>query len=156
VEDPVRIHGFLTVILTGILLVASSNVFASGLLSYKEWKQEKIQNANFQLIAKKAQIQSLKSKLTYPDFARSPKLQTLQQEANQLEWNLEVAQDLAVKDYLVLYLAPQQDEKRFVKAAAKLTVSDVAEVLDSYTKSIEAPKIRGQNSRLSTEMPFSK
>ena len=143
-------------LIIAFVVVTTANAFGVGVQSYKDWKQEKIQNANFQLIATKAQIQSLKQHLAYQDYNRNQRLQTLQSLANQLEWNLEVAQDLSVKDYLVLYLAGQKDEKRFTKAAARLTVQETAEVLEAYTKAMDDEKIKSTNGRLSNQMPFSK
>ncbi len=95
--------------------------------SYREWKGEKVQSATAQLISIRSLVQKAKSE------NNSKSLDSLEKHQSQMQWNLEVANDLSVADYFVLYLSQQNQTDRFQQAAQKLTTSEVAELLEAYS-----------------------
>lgn len=111
----------------------SSLVFAAeapAIKSFKEWKSEKINLALQQTLAMRNTI--LKSKA----LGTTKNTSALEKQLSQLNWNLEVAQDLSVTDYFVLYLSLQPQKDRFKMAASKLTTLEVADLMQAYAQSL--------------------
>lgn len=102
------------------------------LLSFKDWKQQKIQAA-------KTQVFSNVSMNTEAQGLSIGKINKI----NQLRWNLEVAEDLSVSDYLLLYLSQQKNLNRYKEAATKLSIDEVASLLEAYAHAVEGNKPSG-------------
>lgn len=117
---------------TSAVASAGANNFATstvnlGFKSFQDWKKEKIQAAFVQTNTIRTQI--LKAYLD-----SNTKLQeSLERQLNQVRWNSEVARDLSVTDYFVLYLSQQNQPDRFQLAAQRMTTAEVAELIEAYT-----------------------
>jgi hypothetical protein len=97
-------------------------------LSFKDWKTEKIQVAQkrFSTFAEQNNKDSLMSEIE------------AQSHTQQLKWNLEIAQDLSITDYTILYLSQTKKPKSaFKQVAEKLSSTDVADLLEAYSKAVE-------------------
>jgi hypothetical protein len=98
--------------------------------SFKEWKSEKTERVSERLNVLKEQLKTTRQQAK-EDLARS-----LLKDVAQEEWNLEVAKDLSVAQYFELYLSRHPSEKRFQEAASKMSVIEVAELMEAYAKAI--------------------
>lgn len=104
---------------------------SSGVLSYREWKNSKIQDAKFK-------VKFVKEKYaTDPNF----QLKTMGTEAglsNELErelLNLSLTQDLTISDYFVGYLTRQASLDGAIKEVSiKLSSEEVAELMSAYAE----------------------
>ncbi|MBX2996277.1 MAG: hypothetical protein KF681_15735 [Bdellovibrionaceae bacterium] len=114
----------------------------STLKSFREWKSEKIQASLAQVDQTTRRVQDLRLKAQSP--AQKNALENVEQQLSQEEWNLEIAQDLTVTDYLVLYLASQNVSGKFNEAAGKLTSDETAQVLEAYVRNMNAVPNHGQ------------
>ncbi len=131
--------------LMSLMVLCSVWAGAAGQVEIKgfhEWKNEKVQIALGQMAILKSQIQ----KATTENNRKS--IEGLQKQKDQLKWNLDVAQDLSVTDYFVLYLSQQNQSERFKLAAEKMTTKEVAELMEAYASTLSiAPTevvVRGQ------------
>ena len=102
----------------------------SSIKSFQEWKTLQVETSKADLRAVKARAQG---KAGYASAVRS-----IEQQVTQERWNLEVAQDLSVTDYLVLYLAHQGAPGKLAEAAVKLTPEETAQVLEAYIRNMGA------------------
>lgn len=98
--------------------------------SFREWKADKIKAVIQQTMVMRNTV--LKTKT----FGPAKSLPALEKQLSQLNFNLEVAQDLSVTDYFVLYLSQQPQTDRFKLAAAKLTTAEVADLMQAYAQSL--------------------
>lgn len=122
-----RCQVVMSFLLSSIFCVAFGNSIATPLKSFQDWKKEKIQTALVQTNLIRAQILKAQTE-------NNPKLQeSLERQLNQVRWNSEVARDLSVTDYFVLYLSQQNQPDRFQQAAQRMTTSEVAELIEAYT-----------------------
>lgn len=103
----------------------------SALKSFRDWKADKVQAAQNQVEKTTKYMIALKVRGTLNEKQR----ESLEQQIAQEQWNVEVAQDLSVMDYLVLYLAQQGGPGKFNEAATKLTADETAQVLEAYVRS---------------------
>jgi hypothetical protein len=71
----------------------------------------------------------------------------LTKDLTQEDWNLDVAKDLTVADYFVLYLSQHPSERRFQEAASKMSVTEVADLLEAYAKAIGVNRIEPQQNQ---------
>lgn len=120
-------------ILSGLFVVMS---FAgasadAAVKSFKDWKQEKISSAR---TTKDRAIEKVKQAKQAGLNAKS--IEGLEGEVQHETWNFEIASDLSVTDYLVLYLAQNVEPQKFVEAAGQLTAAETAEVLQAYVQSM--------------------
>lgn len=106
---------------------AQAAASAPAVRSYKEWKSDKIQAALSQILVVRNQLLKAQSE------GNQKSRETHQKQLSQLQWNLEVANDLSVTDYFVLYLSQQSQPDRYHQAAQKLTSSEVAELMEAYS-----------------------
>jgi hypothetical protein len=105
------------------------------LKSFKDWKDGKIQAAAAQVEQTKGQLSLLRLRAHGSTNLMSA-VQNLEQQLSQEEWNLEVARDLSVTDYLVLYLAQQGSPAKLAEAAKQLSPEETAQVLEAYIRSM--------------------
>lgn len=111
------------------LAPVAAKAASSDLRSFREWKAEKVKAASEQVDRVHAQIQARKG-LNNRD---------LEQQLSQEEWNLDVARDLSVTDYLVLYLAQKGGTAQLTEAARKLSPEETAQILEAYLRSVGSP-----------------
>lgn len=106
--------------------------------SYKEWKQDRIQEANQKLSATRTKIESKKQD---PNLLKTQGMQGTVPEVDRLnkqlrgeEMALELAEDLTVADYFVGYINRLQDRKAAIQeVAGKMTAEEVAELMSAYS-----------------------
>jgi hypothetical protein len=103
------------------------------LKSFSAWKSEKVQSVKEQVSDVRNKFQLVKARVK---STQDPQLNVVSQQLNQQEWNLEVAQDLNVIDYVVLYLAAQGSKADLKAAATKFTPEETAQILAAYIKMI--------------------
>jgi hypothetical protein len=102
----------------------------SSIQGFKEWKSAKINSVIQQTQITKSVL--LKTRTLGP----AKNIPVLEKQLSQLNWNLEVARDLSVTDYFVLYLSQQPQADRFKLAASKLTTGEVADLMQAYAQSL--------------------
>jgi len=107
--------------------------------SFKEWKGEKIQTAIVQTMQVRAQL--LKAK------ANSNLLQktSLEKQLEQTMWHLDMAKELSVTDYFVMYLSPLTAPDRFQIAAQKLSTAEIAELMKAYAAELNSSNPQQSN-----------
>lgn len=103
---------------------------ASVIKGYQEWKGEKIQYAMSQGALLKAQIIKAQAE------GNKKQVETLEKQQTQINWNLDVARELSVTDYFVLYLSQQPHPDRFQQAAQKMSTKEVAELIEAYANTL--------------------
>lgn len=111
---------------------------ASGVLSFKDWKDQKIKTA--ELAVQKSDQLFKKSQLIESGTVMRA---TFKSQLLHDRWSLEAAKDLSVSDYLVIYLSDKKEKTKFFEAAAQLSPADMAEVLEAYDSTL--PKLTNQN-----------
>ena len=99
-------------------------------LSFKDWKRGELQKATEQLVSINGKI-AKENQLLNSDS--SPHQGAQDQEIKQKEWNYELAKDLSIKDYLVLYVSTLTQANKFNAAAEQLSLDEIAEVLQHYS-----------------------
>lgn len=113
---------------------------AAGFKSYREWKSEKVQEAQ-------TRIDGLKTKLTDkkdPNIAKTSGTEATDFETTKIETqirreevSLETAKELTVSDYFAGYLTKLSDKKSaFKEVAGRLTAEEVAELMAAYADSV--------------------
>ncbi len=133
-----------------LLLVLTTGLVsrAETILSFKDWKSDKIQQILTRINNNKSQIDALRSRqlsqasispgkpTLKPDSGISQLIQRYQKQLTQEEWNLEVAQDLSITEYIMLHVGAQPSKARFQQAASKLAPQEVAELMEAYSVSL--------------------
>ncbi|WP_041576745.1 hypothetical protein [Bdellovibrio bacteriovorus] len=120
--------------------------------SYREWKTERVQQAQVKVTTLKTQIDARKgirlaAAGTDPNMVHRGGLEAvasqdisvekLERELREEIYDLEVAKDLSVTDYFVGYLTKVQDKKTaFNEVAGKLSPEEVAELMTAYANSV--------------------
>jgi hypothetical protein len=114
--------------------------------SYREWKAQRIHTAGSQIGVLKAQLTSAQM------MGRTAQAANLQKEISQEQWNLDVAKELSVTDYFVLYLSQVPEADRFKQAAAKMSLNEIEEMMKAYSDAVgasqNAPDTASQGSQL--------
>lgn len=122
---------------------------------FKDWKSEKIQQIQSRVQAYRTQVDALKAKKAqevsaahkHPEIRAKltpgldQSIQYYEKQVDEEQWNLEVAQDLSITDYVALYLALQPVKNRFQLAASQMAPADIAELLEAYSANlgVQAP-----------------
>jgi hypothetical protein len=109
-------------------------------VSFQAWKTsrieetrgtlEKLQQQEKPVAGKK---QDAKTLAAAKNLKSDPKFQ-------QAQLNLEIAQELTVNDYFILYLSQFNAREAFVEAARKLSPEESADLMMSYQKTMAAPQ----------------
>ena len=100
---------------------------SSPIKGFQEWKNEKLQ-------AVFLQANLVRSQINRATMESNIKLkESLERQLQQLRWNGEVARDLTVADYFSLYLSQQTQSDRFQQAATKLSLQEIAELMEAYS-----------------------
>jgi len=120
--------------------------------SYREWKTERVQQAQANVSIIKAQLDLKKASRTVaqgtdPNMVnkggteavstQDKSVEKLERMLREEQYDLEVAKDLSVTDYFVGYLTKVQDKKSaFNEVAGKLSPEEVAELMTAYANSV--------------------
>lgn len=96
--------------------------------SYRAWKSERIQSVLGRIGIQRANLVKAQTDGKSDMALQAERL--LRQE----EWNLEVAQDLSVSDYIVLYLSGQSAQNKFYQAAQQMTVAETSELIEAFAR----------------------
>jgi len=125
----VRVGFLCMMILLACFQVGASTVFPN-IKGYQEWKNEKLQVAIAQSTVLRTQILKAHSE------GNRKLVEALDKQQLQLNWNIDVAKDLSVTDYFVLYLSQQNNPDRFQQAAQKMSTREVAELIEAYANTL--------------------
>lgn len=101
-------------------------------IGFQAWKDARVEEARTAL----ERIEKAAPPAPAKKNARAPKLKVDVKQLQQAQLNLEVAQELTVNDYFVLYLSQFKTRESFIEAAKKLTPEDAAELMMAYQKQI--------------------
>jgi hypothetical protein len=121
----------LTLIICSCSLLAWSkegSIDDGRILSYRGWKSERIQSILVRIGQQRAHLAKAQIEGKKDMALQAERL--LKQE----EWNLEVAQDLSVSDYIVLYLSGQSAANKFYQAAQQMTVAETSELIEAFAR----------------------
>ncbi len=124
------VAGILSSVVFLFAMMANAATPLNTVKGYQEWKQEKVQYAMTQGIAVRAQLIKAAAE------NNKKQVEMLERQLAQLNWNVEVARDLSVTDYFVLYLAQQPQTDRFQQAAQKMSTKEVAELIEAYSNTL--------------------
>lgn len=131
-----------------LFLLLSAQAFGnSSLLSFKEWKNEKIASV-------RQEYTSLESVYLSKKTANSKDraLPSLYRQLKSSKAHLEELNDLTVTDYFISYLSRYKDKKAIFDAAiARLEPSEVSEVMGAYANSLL--KTNGEGLSTSADLP---
>lgn len=108
--------------------------------SYREWKSEKVQEAQTRIDGLKVKLSDKKD----PNMAKSTGTEATDVETAKIETqirreevSLETAKELTVSDYFAGYLTKLSDKKSaFKEVAGRLTAEEVAELMSAYADSV--------------------
>lgn len=124
-----------------------------GVMGFQAWKASRIEEAKAQIDritgemgADRAQgdrapgeklpvVKGADGKALAKD--RLQKAPRIDQRLQQAQLNLEIAQELSVNDYFVLYLSRFKERAAFQEAARKLSVDEAADLMIAYQKSLD-------------------
>lgn len=114
---------------------------ATGVKSYREWKNEQIQHVKIRIGSAR---NALRGRKHDPNLKRHAGLEGRDSETSRLEnqlrnqeMELQFAQELTVSDYFAGYLAKMSDRKAAYKqVAGKLSPEEVAELMTAYANSV--------------------
>lgn len=142
---------FLAQILMAVtLLLSSFSAWAEindgiGVVGFQAWKQTRIDEAKAQLEKLTAEIGTERAPGDKKPVVKGPQeVGRLQKSARgdhrlqQAQLNFEIAQELSVNDYFVLYLNQFKDRSAFLEAARKLSAEETAELMQSYQRHLAA------------------
>jgi hypothetical protein len=120
-----------------ISLTAAAQTGEATIKSFREWKSDKVQTVIQRIVLTKVGISRSKVEGT------AVQTEQLTKQLQQEQWNLDIAKDLSVADYFMLYLANQTHPHRFQEAASKMSPPEVAELMEAYAKELGAFPIGG-------------
>jgi len=122
--------------MVGFVVMISLTAAAQGselpVKGFREWKSDKVQAVIQRIVLTKVGISRSKVEGT------ATQTEQLEKQLQQEQWNLDVAKDLSVADYFMLYLASQSHSGRFQEAASKMSAPEVAELMEAYAKELGA------------------
>ena len=114
--------------------------------SFRQWKNEKVQDAANRLSLSRAVLESRKvaQNSIQPAVVKTEAVASRDIQLNQLEnqmrldlMAMDMAKDLTVTDYFVGYVNKIQEKKEFInEIAAKMSTEEVAELMTAYAQSI--------------------
>lgn len=107
----------------------------NGVMGYQAWKQLQVEESKKGLEKLQALAPGF-SKLSAGEIAKNPKLQRLDQRMRQTQLNLEVAQELSLNDYFLIYLSQFKSKDLLAEAAKHLTPEELGELLLAYQHNV--------------------
>lgn len=125
---------------------------STGILSFHEWKQERLQQAQQRMtnieqrIDRKTRARALAEPQSLSGGGRQHQNRPMDALTEQLKIekeNYEFAQGLTISDYLLSYLAQQRNRKAAIEAAAaQMSPKEVADLIESFTRQSTRPRSR--------------
>jgi hypothetical protein len=126
---------------------------AQAVQSYREWKNNRIQDVQNRINALRTQIETRRLKrdiatgqdpnlknfrrVSAPVVSSDPQVEKWERQLDQEKYSLELAKDLSVSDYFAGYLTKVPDKKAaFNEVAGKLSAEEVAELMNAYANSV--------------------
>lgn len=121
--------------------------------TFREWKNEKIQNAQTRISNLKTRMDLTKQsrqiaqgdsntvspKTTEASYLTDSTLVTLEKQLQQEQYAIELAQDLSMTDYFVGYLTKLPNQQKAIQeVSSRLSVEEVADLMLSYSKMFPA------------------
>lgn len=106
----------------------------NGVMGFQYWKQLQIDEAKQVLERVQASSPTLNGSAPANESNKSPKLIRMDQRLKQSQLNLEIAQELTVNDYFLIYLSQFKGKDSLIEAAKRLSPDEVAELLMSYQR----------------------
>ncbi len=134
---------FTMIALISMTLLSAANAEISqgvGVVGFQAWKTSRVEEAKLQLEKVKAEapaaakIAELKPVKSAQDSSRMQKGSRADQRLEQAQLNVEIAEELSVNDYFVLYLNQFKDRSAFLEAAQKLNSTEAADLMMAYQK----------------------
>jgi hypothetical protein len=139
---------------------SGSDATDSNVLSFKEWKAMRVEETRHQLERAQLDMAAERKKGAAPqepqEFRKSSpgaagvkgkdsvlrvqKGQNRENRLQQAKLSLEVANELTINDYFVLYLIPSDREAVILEAVKKMTPDEVAELMRAYKKHLEGSR----------------
>lgn len=120
---------------TGVVASAAAVARAPGVqvISFRDWKNEKIQHATSKVDQETRRLEQLKAQRS-KSAINAVEIVRAEQSLAQEQWNLEAAQDLTVTDYAVLYLSGCPVGTKFTEAASKMTSDEMGQLIEAYVR----------------------
>lgn len=128
-----------------------------GVMGFQAWKASRIDEAKVQIERLQAEAGADKATGDRGPGEKNPlvkgadgkpiakdrfqKNQRADQRLQQAQLNLEIAQELNVNDYFVLYLSRFKERSAFQEAARKLSVEEAADLMIAYQKSLDSSAV---------------
>jgi hypothetical protein len=135
-----------SVLLLGALLVSSAAFADTGVVGFQDWKNNRIEEAKSNLERLMSQdkpassgrpgekkTEAVRQEAPGSRF-QAPKSARPDQRVQQAQINLEIAQELSVNDYFVLYLSQLKQRESFIEVAKKLNPEEAADLMMAYQK----------------------
>lgn len=110
--------------------ITTSPAAVVGILTFKEWKLEKVQTSIQKMSNLRAQIQVLKMETGGKDIL------PLERQLAQESWNLEVIKELGISDYFTLYVKPIKNSSKYKQLAERLSSDELVELMESFSKNL--------------------
>ncbi|MEK7355815.1 MAG: hypothetical protein AAB250_05170 [Bdellovibrionota bacterium] len=124
-----------------------------GVMGFQAWKASRIEEAKTQIDRLQGELGADKAQGDRAPGEKNPVMKSLDgkpiakdrlqktpradQRLSQAQLNLEIAQELSVNDYFVLYLGRFKERAAFQEAARKLSVDEAADLMIAYQRSID-------------------
>lgn len=114
--------------------VAKAQLDDVQILGFQSWKAQKIDEAAKNLSNIEAAARAENSKASPKNNTPKKPNQKLQE----AKMNFEIARELSVNDYFVLYLSQFQSRQALAEAAKKLSSDEMAELMQAFQRSLGA------------------
>ena len=140
--------------LTLSLIICCSSFFAwskegsteeSRVQSYRAWKSERVQSILNRIGIHRANLVKAQTE------GKSDLALQAERLIRQEEWNLEVAQDLTVSDYIVIYLSGQSSPNKFYQAAQQMSVAETSELIEAFARETTPNGDQAQGAKISVD-----
>lgn len=130
----------LFLIFSSLSAMATVESSTPAIIGYQTWKSMRVDQAKSQLerVESRQKTSSIKSTGKRGTLSSNPNPPIIQadQRVLQAQVNLDIASELTVNDYFLLYLRQFKEKEAFVEAAKKLSPEEVADLLMAYQKSL--------------------
>lgn len=149
-KDQPMTSRFVRALVALFLLTGAYGQAAVNIESYQDWKNARIEEAQSQLERLQGKQEKgisgkREARAASGANANSSKLDP---KIRQAQENLDLARELTVNDYFLLYLRQFREREAFIEAAKKMTPEEVADLLMAYQKSVS-----GAHDALSLDVP---
>ena len=132
-------------ILTFAILMLIGPVAKAEILGFRAWKNQRIEDARLNLDRAQSEASADRQIPSRTLHVRAGASGTRIQRASkgesrlqQAQLNLELATELTINDYFVLYLSQSNGTEAIVEAAKKMSADEVAELMMAYKKRLDS------------------